>query len=199
MKVVDESELRDLLFTPAKNVPLEAKLAELLRQILSTAGSLRLAGIGTFRRCADGQLTYEPWLRKRVFLAYAVEDRPTVRTIYRFLRQQGFDPWMDAECLLPGQNWPRAITRSLEIADFVVPCFSRIACRKRGHFHAELRYALECSRRLPLDAVFLVPVRLEECQIPRSIQQQIQYVDLFPDYRHGLGRLVAALTPATDD
>ncbi|MCW5964841.1 MAG: TIR domain-containing protein [Bryobacterales bacterium] len=195
MTVLEEAQLRDLLFPQTQDVPLEAKLETLLRETLAKEGRLVLGGVGSFQLEMDGSIQFEPWTHKRVFLAYAVEDRLIVKAIYRFLRRQGFHPWMDSECLLPGQNWPKAIERAIEVADFVVPCFSQIACRKRGHFQAEVRYALEQGQRMPLDAVYLVPVRLEECKVPRKIQQQTQYTDLFPDFRQGLRLLLAALIP----
>jgi len=38
-----------------------------------------------------------------------------------------------------------------------------------GGFQAEIRYALDCARRIPLDEIFVVPVRLDACRVPRSI------------------------------
>jgi hypothetical protein len=47
------------------------------------------------------------------------------------------------------------------------------------------------ERRVPLDEIFIVPVRLTPCRVPRSIQRELQYVDLFPDWIDGLTHLVA--------
>ncbi|MGB9605764.1 MAG: hypothetical protein ACPL88_07805, partial [Bryobacteraceae bacterium] len=58
---------------------------------------------------------------------------------------------------------------------------------------AELRYALDCARRVPLDQTYLIPVRLEECRVPTRIRNKIQYVDLFPDWERGFRALVAAM------
>lgn len=192
MKILEEPDVREILFRAMPDVPLSEKLGSLLWECLAAEGSLCLAGVGTFRLEA-GKVCFDPWARKRVFLAYAKEDLPRVKPIYRFLQRQGFDPWMDVFRLLPGQDWPRAIERAIEMADFVVPCFSRISCAKRGHFHRELRYALECAQQFPLEATYLAPVRLEPCKVPRRVQQQTQYVDLFPDPRAGLRRLLATL------
>jgi hypothetical protein len=46
---------------------------------------------------------------------------------------------------------------------------------------------------LPLDEIFIVPVRLEKCEVPKRITDQIQYVDLFPDWQKGLKRVVATM------
>jgi hypothetical protein len=56
-----------------------------------------------------------------------------------------------------------------------------------------LRYALDCTQRLPLEKVFFIPVRLDDCDVPPPIRQSIHYVDLFPDWDKGVGRVLAAI------
>ena len=102
-------------------------------------------------------------------------------------------PWLDHRKLLPGQNWPRAIEEAIETSDFFVACFSRLSVRKKGSFQAEIRFALDCARRVPLDEAFLIPVRLDECRVPAKIRREIQYIDLFPDWNCGVRRIVSVL------
>ena len=52
---------------------------------------------------------------------------------------------------------------------------------------------MDCAREIPLDEIFIVPVRLNRCPIPRSIQRELQYVDLFPDWSRSMRRLVAMM------
>ncbi|MCL4783260.1 MAG: TIR domain-containing protein [Bryobacterales bacterium] len=190
---LDEEDLRELLFPSGSPSQLEAKLAELLNETLGHGELVHLEGIGIVSLDDRGAIRIAPSPRPRVFLAYAVEDLPRVHAIYRFLKARGFDPWMDAECILPGQNWPRAIERAIESADFVVPCFSRVSASKRGYFQAELRLTLEFARLRPMDETYLAPVRLEPCPVPRSIQKHTQYVDLFPELAPGLRKLLKTL------
>jgi hypothetical protein len=124
-----------------------------------------------------------------VFLAYAEEDQAQARKLYLELQKAGFEPWMDQENLVPGQNWPRAIERAIELSDFFVGCFSRRSVVKRGHFQCELRYALDLAAKVPLEDIFLVPVRLDDCEVPRQIARKTQYVDLFPNWEAGVERL----------
>jgi hypothetical protein len=100
---------------------------------------------------------------------------------------------MDKDKLIPGQNWPRAIRRAIEISDVFVACFSARSTSKRGPFQSELRWALECGQRMPLDQTFVVPVRLEACAVPRQIQERTQYVDLFPDWDVGIKKVIRAV------
>jgi hypothetical protein len=192
MRILEEPHLRELLFQADPDIPLSDKLGSLLGECLAAEGTLCLPGLGTFRM-TNGRLCFEPWTRKRVFLAYVKEDIARVKSLYRYLKRQGFDPWMDVYRLLPGQDWPRAIERAISMADFVVPCFSRTSCTRRSHFNRELRYALECAEHVPLEATYLVPIRLEPCKVPVSVQRQIQYLDLFPDFDAGLRKLLTTL------
>jgi hypothetical protein len=113
--------------------------------------------------------------------------------LYRDLDAAGFSPWMDVRKLLAGQNWPRAIESAIEGSDFFIACFSANSVRKKGGFQAEIRYALDCARQVPLDEIFIVPVRLDECSVPRTIRHELQYIDLFPDWNDGMDRLVSML------
>jgi hypothetical protein len=107
-------------------------------------------------------------------------------------RREASTPGSTAK-LLPGQNWPRSIEDAIESTDFVIACFSQNSVSKKGGFQAEIRYALDCARRVPLDDVFLIPVRLDGCLVPSSIRREIQYIDLFPDWARGFRRIVTIL------
>ena len=168
------------------------QLVRLLRHCLEVASSVEIDGLGVFRRRAGG-FEFIPAGGPRVFIAYVIEDLPAAQRLYDDLRRHGFDPWLDRKKLLPGQNWPRAIQQAIEVSDFFVACLSQQAVRKKGQFQAELRYALDCAARAPLDQIFLIPVRLEECPVPADISREIQYVNLFPDWDEGVRRVAAAI------
>lgn len=164
-----------------------------MQALLSEGKAVEIDGLGVFRPKKGGGFEFIHSTRPRVFLAYVEEDLAAVRRLSEDLRSAGFDPWLDKEKLLPGQNWPRAIERAIRLAEFFVACFSRRAASKTGGFQSELRYALDCAARLPLDDVYLIPVRLEECEIPAQIARQTQYADLFPDREAGVARVVASI------
>jgi hypothetical protein len=169
------------------------QLAVLLRQCLQEGRTVDIDGLGVFRPAARGGYEFVPRTAPRVFIAYVFEDGSSAERLYKDLLAFGLDPWLDKRKLLPGQNWPRAIERAIEVSDFFVACFSRSAVNKRGQFQSELRYALDCARRMPLDEIFLIPLRLDECRIPLPIQQSFHYVDMFPDWDRGLRRILAAM------
>lgn len=168
----------------------------ILRQCLAAGHSVEVEGLGTLRLGTEGGIEFLAETAPRVFIAYVEEDFAAALRLAGMLRRQGYLPWLDREQLLPGQNWPRAIERALEVSDFFLACFSRRAVSKRGQFQAELRWALDCATRQPLEDTFILPVRLEKCEVPRPIQRYLHYVDLFPDFDRGAARLAGAIRKA---
>lgn len=168
------------------------ELAHMVIRALARGVPVEVDGLGIFYPDASQGCRFEP-RSPQVFLAYVEEDRETAEWLYEALEAGGFAPWMDVRKLLPGQNWPRAIEAAIETSDFFVACFSSHSVTKRGGFQAEIRYALDCARRIPLDDIFVVPVRLDACRVPRVVQRELQYIDLFPDWERGLHRLTLAL------
>jgi hypothetical protein len=170
-----------------------AQVARTVRRCLAEGTQVEIDGLGTFLPDARHGFRFVPLNRPKVFIAYVQEDAVFAEGIFDHLLESGFDPWLDRRKLLPGQNWPRAIEEAIETSDFFLACFSRNSVRKKGGFQAEIRYALDCRRRIPLDDVFLIPIRLDACPVPARIQRELQYIDLFPDWDRGFGRLLAAM------
>lgn len=175
----------------------EKALLQLINRCLCEGFAIEIDGLGRFDLDLQNQVIFEPSGRVRIFLAYAEEDRSDVRKLYQELQKAGFEPWMDQEKLLPGQNWTRAIERAMELSDFVLSCFSQRSTFKHGHFQCELRHALKLAERAPLEDIFLVPVRLNDCEVPRYIARETQYLDLFPDWASGVSRLVKMMRRET--
>jgi len=165
----------------------------MLREALERGGSVEIDGLGILTPGGKHGFCFVAQSKPRVFIAYVQEDLSFAKKLYRALEESGFRPWLDKKNLMPGQNWPRAIETAIQTSDFFVACFSRRAISKRGSFHSELRYALFCAAKVPLDEIFLIPLRLDDCVVPNRISKQIQYLDLFPDWKAGVCRLIAVI------
>jgi hypothetical protein len=169
------------------------ELAGLICSSLQHAEAVEVEGLGVFARDTSGQISFRHGNLPRVFIAYAVEDRAPAEKLYNALEAWGCAPWMDRRKLLPGQDWPRRIQEAIDNSDFFIACFSSRSVCKRGGFQAEVRQALEVARKVPLDDVFLIPARLDDCRIPVTIQRDTQYVDLYPDWEAGLARILTII------
>jgi len=107
----------------------------------------------------------------RVFLCHSSQDKPIVRELYQRLNAEGWiDPWLDAKKLLPGQDWRASIEEAVETADNVIICLSNHSVSKDGYIQKEMRYAQEISLEKPEGTIFLIPLRLEECEVPRGLR-----------------------------
>jgi hypothetical protein len=169
------------------------ELADVISAELKRTPSIEIEGLGLFRRDCAGRITFTRGNRPRIFVAYALEDAPLAERLFADLHSRGYAPWLDRRKLLPGQNWPRRIQDAIESSDFFIACFSTKSVNKRGGFQAELRYALDCATRIPLDDVYLIPIRLDDCRVPARIRRETQYLDLFPDWNAGLEQIAGMI------
>ena len=172
------------------------QVALVVRKCLEEGFPVEIEGLGTFHLGARGHIEFLAELRQKVFIAYSEENLDVAQKLYHALESAGFDPWLDKKKLLPGQNWPRSIEQAIEVSDFFIACLSRRGVSKRGFFQSELRYALDCAARLPLEEIYFLPIRIDECIIPAQIAREIQYVDIFPDFDAGLQRILHAMKQA---
>jgi hypothetical protein len=126
-----------------------------------------------------------------VFLCHCSEDKPAVREIDRRLKTDGFQPWLDEDDILPARMWDREIKQGLRSSHAVVVCLSKTFARKEGYVQKELRFAIDLADEKVDHAVFLIPVRLEECEIPASLAK-LHVIDWFkPDGHERLFRVLS--------
>ncbi|MBK9924042.1 MAG: toll/interleukin-1 receptor domain-containing protein [Anaerolineales bacterium] len=128
--------------------------------------------------------------KANIFLIHAHSDRNTVHKLYQRLVRDRLNVWLDAERLQPGQDWQKEIRNALLQCDVVIVCLSRGFEKQQGYRHEELKLALEKANFFPTDKVFIIPVRLEQCDMPESLRH-LQRVDLFRP--GGYKKLVDAL------
>ncbi len=114
----------------------------------------------------------------KVFLCHASGDKPAVRALYQRLVRDGVDAWLDKEKLLPGQDWQLEIPKAVRESDVVVVCLSKKSTTKEGYVQKEIKFALDFAGEKPEGTIFLIPARLEECDVPSQLGLR-QWVDLF--------------------
>ena len=114
----------------------------------------------------------------KVFLSYTKADHEKVEPFFHRLTQDGFDPWLDSEKLLPGHNWSREIDQALAEANVVMLFLSTSSVSKRGFVQREANQAIEnLKSKLPSD-IYIIPVLLEDCEVPPHISDRLQFVNV---------------------
>lgn len=126
----------------------------------------------------------------KIFLCHSSADKPQVRQLHDLLLKNGAAPWLDAEQLLPGQDWNLEINKALDDSDVILVCLSKGSVDKEGYVQREVRIALDRALEMPEGRIFLIPVRLEECELPSRLRTY-QYVDLFAE--NGVEKLIKSL------
>ena len=120
----------------------------------------------------------------KVFLCHASQDKPVIRELAQRLFAEGWiDPWLDEKKLLPGQDWRLKIEDAVETSDIVIICLSSNSVTKEGFVQKELRYAREIALEKPDETIFLIPLRLDDCEAPRGLRFY-QWVDYFGDKKN---------------
>ena len=126
----------------------------------------------------------------KIFLCHSSGDKAEVKNIYNLLVERGADPWLDAEKILPGQDWNFEINKALDTSDIILLCLSKKSVDKEGYVQKEIRLALDRALEMPEGRIFLIPVRLEECEMPYRIRTY-QWVDAFT--ADGMKKLMQSL------
>ncbi|MFY9819769.1 MAG: toll/interleukin-1 receptor domain-containing protein [Thermoanaerobaculia bacterium] len=112
----------------------------------------------------------EQLLGINVFLCHSSKDKPAVRELYRKLGQNGAQPWLDEEDLLPGQKWEQEIPRAVKDSHAVIVCLSDNAVNRAGYFHKEISFALDILDRQPENSIYLIPVKIGPSTIPDRLK-----------------------------
>lgn len=126
----------------------------------------------------------------KIFLCHASEDKVAVRNLYAKLKSDGFDPWVNQENILPGQNWKHEIEKALIESDITLVCLSNNSVNKTGFVQKEIRIALDAADERPENLIYLIPARLEDCDVPTKLIDK-QWVDLYD--KEGYPLLIKAL------
>jgi formylglycine-generating enzyme required for sulfatase activity len=134
--------------------------------------------------------------RIHAFLCHSSADKPAVRELYQRLRADGFEPWLDEEDLLPGQDWQYEIPKAVRQSDVVIVCLSKGSINKAGYVQKEIKFALDAADEQSEDTIFLIPLKLEECDVPERLSRW-QWVNLFSP--NGYERLIRALQVRVTD
>ena len=134
----------------------------------------------------------------QVFICYAREDLALAQQVYDDLERAGVSPWIDKEELLAGQKWELIIKQAMKSSSYVLVLLSQTSISKRGFVQHEIKHAVKLSNEFPSSAIFILPVRLEECKPPEELKG-LHWVDLFPDYQAGLTQLLKVLAPEGRD
>jgi len=135
----------------------------------------------------------------KIFISYAREDIETARKLMADLEKAGIKTWLDKEDLLPGQKWRTIISKEIRECSHFLAVLSSKSLSTRGFVQKELKMALDMLNEFPDDEIFVIPVRIEECEPGDEQLKEIHWADLFPSYEKGFQDILRVLSQYQQD
>lgn len=129
------------------------------------------------------------------FISYAHEDSEFAKRIYAELREREIEPWLDTTRLLAGADWPEVVELAIWRASHVILLISSRSIEKEGYVQREVREAFKRLKQIPprRKRHFIIPVRLDNCDVPYPKLRRIQCVDIYDDWKAGIESILAGL------
>jgi len=97
-----------------------------------------------------------------VFISYAREDLAAVQKMKAAFDAAGIKTWFDMERLESGDDFDRKIQKNISRCAYFIPvCSSNTERRLEAYFRREWSYALDRTRNMADDALFILPVMVD--------------------------------------
>ncbi len=124
----------------------------------------------------------------KVFLSYAREDSAVAEKIFLGLQRRGLKIWKDDKSLRIGDVFDNKIKQAIKESDFAITLLSSKSVSKIGYIQKELRQILEMSQFRPRACAFVLPIKLDNCEIPLEIAD-FNWIEYSDDEESFLDRL----------
>ncbi len=129
----------------------------------------------------------------QIFISYASEDREIAEKLYDDLKQAGVTPWMAYKNIFSGQKWKLKINEAIKNSSYFLALLSSNSLTKKGFVHKELKKALDLFDQLPPSDIFIIPVRINDCEPVDERLKELHWVDIFSSYEKGVDQILRVL------
>lgn len=117
-------------------------------------------------------------LSKNIFIIHSHKDKEATRELVANLKKMGYNPWLDEEQIIPGQNWSKAISQAIENSSAALFLASNNTLENEGTVTGEVKAALKVLRVEEGLHSPVIPVLLEDVTLPKELAE-IHAVKLF--------------------
>lgn len=118
--------------------------------------------------------------QKRVFIIYSNEDKEPVTALVKSLRELGYNPWVDAEEISPGQKWEPSVLKGLADSAVALLIVSKNLNSASRIVATELNTAMATMRSRDESFSPVIPVRLDDSPVPDEVKD-VHWVDLYKE------------------
>lgn len=149
-----------------------APAAELLSAIRDAVAGIQSSGVPVHGDTSP----QDPERAPRAYLSCASEDRDFVLRVADALRGSGLDVSFEESELQAGADWLVSIETAITRADYFIFFISPASVERPTYARRELQVALERTTQMSASTRFLLPVLLEEADVPMLLRQT-QWLD----------------------
>ncbi|MGE0087495.1 MAG: toll/interleukin-1 receptor domain-containing protein [Desulfococcaceae bacterium] len=128
----------------------------------------------------------------QIFLSFADQDKESARKLYSQLIQKNISVWFEPESLLPGQKREVMIREAIQNSRLFLVLLSS-ASVERGKVNKQVVQALDILDEFPENDIFVIPVRLNDCQPSHAKLKMIHSVDMFPNWDLGFQEIMRSI------
>lgn len=177
---LDDDVLEFLEIVPAKSV------ADIVDRVIIATAMMKKLPVITSKDCiVNCQMVPTIWDKSfdkitikeiSIFFSYAKADRNIVETIYQKfcvetqLSDMQFKAWVDFKKIHPGEDYEGVIRKAIRSCDFFLAFMSPNSIRRRGLLQKEINDALDIWAGMMEDDIYLIPVLLEDCEVPERLR-----------------------------
>ncbi|MCP4344678.1 MAG: TIR domain-containing protein [Desulfobacterales bacterium] len=131
----------------------------------------------------------------KVFIGCSEKDMLIANQIYTDIQKQGITPWMAHKDINTGEKTDTAIRNALKESNYFLALLSTSSVTERGILYKELKQAFDIlAEFLHEDDIFIIPVRLDDCNPNDEILKELHVIDLHKtSYSNGLEKIIQAL------
>jgi hypothetical protein len=144
-----------------------------------------------YERRMLGEMEHLPG-EKTIFLCHSSADKGFVRMVNDDLRRLGATTWLDENNIKVGDSLVGKISDGLKTSQFLAVFLSPASVKSQWTTKEWQSYL---SRQLAGNAVTVLPVLIEKCEIP-AILADLKYANFTESYHEGLKELRAAIAHA---
>lgn len=127
-----------------------------------------------------------------VFICHAKADESHAEWLFDEFTKAGFRPFMDNKNIEPGEDWNLRIEKTIRETDYFVLVKSKsLAKRVEGYVNKEIDLAIERLKYFQQYSTFIIPVKIEPCELEWEEINKLQDADL--TNKANIGKLISAI------
>ena len=136
--------------------------------------------------------------KKNIFISYAHEDSDAANRLFNELKEfdDTDDPhlelFLDKKSIKPGQKWKGVIENAIKSSQYFIILLSKNSIDKNSYVQEEVKVAKDIAKELPDSEIYIIPIRLDDCQISEPLQE-LHTVDFFPDWKAGFENVLDSM------